>query len=247
MSSILGLRVEASSYKTVTDRALTWARARDSRTLLFATVHMVMEAFDHPGFQAAVNGADIVNPDGMPLVWALRALGERHASRVYGPDASVAMLAAAEEAAIPVGFYGGTPETLSKLISNTELKHPRLEIAFQMSPPFRALSAEEDRAIEEQINASGARILFIGLGCPRQELWANAHRGRIKAVMFVVGAAFDFLAGTKPQAPRWMMRSGLEWLYRLVCEPRRLWARYLKQNPRFVVFFLQQWIAGRFA
>ena len=240
VGTILGVKVQASSYETVVERSLAWARRGESRALFFSAVHMVMEAVDQPEYRRILNAADMVNPDGMPVVWALRALGESGAQRVYGPDATLAMLAAAEKNRIPVGFYGGSPQTMQQLLAKLRLRFPALAISFSLSPPFRALTLAEDETICEEIRSSGTRILFIGLGCPKQEIWVSEHLGRIPAVMFAVGAAFDFLAGNKRQAPRWMMRVGLEWVFRLLCEPRRLALRYLKHNPRFVVFVLRQ-------
>ncbi len=239
-SEILGLEVAGRSYADAAKKSVQWARNRESRTMVFANVHVVMEAFDDPQFRADLNRMDLINPDGVPLVWALHALGETNASRVYGPDATEAILLAAEKEGISVGFYGGSQDTLDKLIVEVRRRYPTLSIDFILSPPFRKLTAEEDEAISEQIVASGVRMLFVGLGCPKQERWMTAHQGRLPVVMLGVGAAFDFLAGTKPQAPRWMMRSGLEWLFRLVSEPGRLLGRYVKHNPRFVIFFLLQ-------
>jgi N-acetylglucosaminyldiphosphoundecaprenol N-acetyl-beta-D-mannosaminyltransferase len=242
---ILGVNVAVSSYDKVVQRCLAWAQARESRTLCFSTVHMIMEAVDDPAFLRRLNSIDIVNPDGMPLVWALGALGAKQPERVYGPDTTVLMLEAAEEAGVSVGFYGGSQEVLDALIAKVRAKHPALKINFVESPPFRALTPEEDAAVIERIAASGTRLLFIGLGCPKQENWVVDHAGKVPAVMLAVGAAFDFLAGTKPQAPRWMMRSGLEWLFRLATEPRRLARRYFRNNPRFVVKFLSQLLFAR--
>jgi N-acetylglucosaminyldiphosphoundecaprenol N-acetyl-beta-D-mannosaminyltransferase len=146
---------------------------------------------------------------------------------------------------IPVGFYGGHPEVLDALVAKLSRRFPRLRIAFAFSPPFRPLTAEEDRGVTEAIEASGARILFVGLGCPKQERWMAAHRPALGCVLLGVGAAFSFLAGAKPQAPRWMQRGGLEWLFRLGVEPRRLWRRYLIQNPRFIWHFARQLLAAR--
>lgn len=242
--SVLGVHIAVSNCAEVVERSLAWAEARQSRALFFAAVHMVMEAVDDPGFLALLNGADMVNPDGMPVVWALRALGAGQAERVYGPDTTVAMLAAAERAGVPVGFYGGTPQALESLLTAVRLRHPKLEIAFHESPPFRAITPDEDAAVVERIASTGARLLFVGLGCPKQERWIMEHRGRVQAVMFGVGAAFDFLSGSKPQAPRWMMRLGLEWLFRFATEPRRLAMRYIKHNPRYVFKVLRQLLTG---
>jgi N-acetylglucosaminyldiphosphoundecaprenol N-acetyl-beta-D-mannosaminyltransferase len=153
------------------------------------------------------------------------------------------LLEAAEKNTVPVGFYGGSSIGLKRLIMRLRERYPRLQIAFEMSPPFRELSVEEDDQVVRDIASSGARLLFVGLGCPKQEKWITSHAGRVHAVMFGVGAAFDFIAGTKPQAPRWMMRIGFEWCFRLASEPRRLTKRYLKHNPRFVAYFLGQLLA----
>jgi len=217
-----------------------WARALQSRYVCVASVNNVMEAYDSPGFRRIMNGADLVTPDGMPLVWGLRALGARHASRVYGPDLTPILLGAAEREGVPVGFYGAGERTLARLLEVVRERFPRLEVPYACSPPFRSLTPAEDEEITRRINDSGARILFVGLNTPKQERWMAAHRGRVNAVMLGVGAAFDFLAGTKRQAPRWMMPLGLEWVFRLATEPRRLWKRYLKHNPRFVVLFAMQ-------
>lgn len=245
MGEILRVKVAASSYEEVAEQSRTWAKQGESRAVYFANVHMVMEAFDDSSFQANLNAADMVNPDGMPLVWSLRAMGERDATRVYGPDATDLLLRVAQESDIPVAFYGGSERTLETLVMEVRRRYPQLEIVFTMSPPFRSLDETEDEEVTMRISGSGARMLFVGLGCPKQERWIMDHRGRIPSVMFGVGCAFDFLAGTKSQAPRWMMRNGLEWLFRLASEPRRLAIRYLKNNPRFVVLLLHQLMRRR--
>jgi N-acetylglucosaminyldiphosphoundecaprenol N-acetyl-beta-D-mannosaminyltransferase len=240
--NLLGVNIAVSSYDKVVEACIAWARTGVSRSVLFANVHMLMEAHDKPAFRDKLNAADMVNPDGMPLVWALRLLGSRRAQRVYGPDATEALLTVAAKAGVPVGFYGGSESALQTLLSEVTRSYPAIDIAFSMSPPFRPLNTEEDEEIVRRISESGVRWLFVGLGCPKQEEWISAHLDRIPAVMLGVGAAFDFLAGSKPQAPRWMMRNGLEWAFRLCAEPRRLAGRYFKHNPRFVFLFLQQWL-----
>lgn len=242
MPNVLGVNVLASSYAEVVGKCTEWALNRESRTVLFVGMHGIMEAYDNPEFRAAMNTADLSNPDGMPVVWALRAFGARNASRVYGPDTTLALLGAAQASGIPIGFYGGDEATLQKLVSEVEAHYPGIKIVYRLSPPFRTLTAKEDEAIVKQITASGARWLFVGLGCPKQENWVLSHKGRIPAVLLAVGAAFDFIAGTKPQAPRWMMRSGLEWAFRFASEPRRLAGRYLKNIPRFMVLLGFQWV-----
>jgi N-acetylglucosaminyldiphosphoundecaprenol N-acetyl-beta-D-mannosaminyltransferase len=242
MREILGVKIAASSYEETAAKSVAWTKGGESRAVIFANVHVLMEAFDDATFRAKLNAADMVNPDGMPLVWALRAMGERDATRVYGPDATEVLLHAAQDSGTPVGFYGGSEATLTRLVAEVRRQCPELEIAFAMSPPFRPLEAAEDEEITSRICDSGTRMLFVGLGCPKQEHWIMEHRGRIPAVMLGVGAAFDFRAGSKRQAPRWMMRNGLEWMFRFASEPRRLAGRYLKHNPRFVALFLYQWM-----
>ena len=242
MPSVLGVNVLASSYAEVVRKCTEWAHKRESRTVLFVNVHVIMEARDNPALLEHINQADMANPDGVPVVWTLQAFGARHATRVYGPDATIALLESAQESGIPIGFYGGTESTLAKLVAEVKARYPGINIVFTMSPPFRKLSDEEDEAIVHQISDSGARWLFVGLGCPKQENWVCEHKDRIPAVMLAVGAAFDFIAGTKPQAPRWMMRTGLEWAFRLGTEPRRLAGRYFKTNPRYILLVAFQWL-----
>jgi len=237
---ILGMRVDRTSYRDAVERVLAWGRNGHSRYICVATVNNVMEAYDSAEFQAIMNQADLVTPDGMPLVWGLRMLGARGATRVYGPDLTPAVLEAAERERLPVGFYGGSPSALEKLRAAVRTRYPGLTIAYALSPPFRPLLPTEDDGIVRQILDAGVRILFIGLSTPKQERWMAAHRGRIPAVMLGVGAAFDFLSGSKRQAPAWMQSHGLEWLFRLGSEPRRLGRRYLKQNPRFAALFAAQ-------
>jgi len=177
----------------------------------------------------------------------LRGLGARPANRVYGPDLTLSVLWAAQDAGVAVGFYGSTEEVMKRLLANLQCRFPRLRVAFHETPPFRALAPEEDARAVGAIKESGARILFVGLGGAKQDLWMDEHRGRVPAVMLGVGAAFDFLAGTKPQAPRWMQSSGLEWAFRLATEPRRLWRRYLRHNPRFAWLAVKQIIGARFS
>lgn len=232
--TILGMRVDPTSYREATRAILSWAHKGESRYVCVANVHMVMEAFDHPDFREQVNRADLVTPDGMPLVWMLRMRGYSHQERVYGPDLTLHVCEAAAREGIPVGFYGGRPETLQRLVHNLTQRYPGLRVVYTYSPPFRPLTEEEDQKIVQAIRDAGVRILFVGLGCPKQEWWMAHHHGRIPAVMVGVGAAFDFHAGQVRQAPRWMQRMGLEWAFRLSQEPLRLWRRYLIHNPRFL-------------
>jgi N-acetylglucosaminyldiphosphoundecaprenol N-acetyl-beta-D-mannosaminyltransferase len=231
---ILGIRIAGTSYEDTTKRVISWASFGEYRYVYVANVHMIMEAYDSDDFRKMVNNADLVTPDGMPLVLLLRILGLRKQTRVYGPTLMKHICEASARDEVSVGFYGSTPETIKDLIHNLTAHIPNLKIGYTYSPPFRSLTPEEDKKIVKKINASNIKILFVGLGCPKQERWMFAHRGRVKAIMIGVGAGFDFHAGTVRQAPKWMMRLGLEWLFRLCMEPKRLWRRYLYNNPRFL-------------
>jgi N-acetylglucosaminyldiphosphoundecaprenol N-acetyl-beta-D-mannosaminyltransferase len=240
---LLGLRVDATSYAHATGEVLRRAAAAKGGYVCISTVHMLMEAWDDPGYRAQVDGAFLVTPDGMPLVWGLRRLGVPEATRVYGPTLMPIVCAAAADEDVPVGFYGGSPAVVRAMIANLLRDIPHLRVAFVESPPFRAPTPEEDAGTLDAIAASGARILFVGLGCPKQERWMAEHEDRVSAVMLGVGAAFDFVAGEKSQAPAWIQRAGFEWLFRLFSEPGRLWRRYLHHNPRFVWHFARQLLA----
>jgi N-acetylglucosaminyldiphosphoundecaprenol N-acetyl-beta-D-mannosaminyltransferase len=239
---ILGTRVDPTSYHATTKTVMCWAHGAESRYICVANVHMIMEAYDAPDFRDLINGADLVTPDGMPLVWTLRRLGYHDQTRVYGPALTLEIIAAAAAENIPIGFYGSTQQVLEGMIQAFKSQYPSLQIAYAYSPPFRALTEAEELDVVNNINTSGVRVLFVGLGCPKQERWMAAHHNKIQAVMLGVGAAFDFHAGQKRQAPCWMQRVGLEWLFRLSQEPGRLWRRYLIHNPRFVVLALIQLI-----
>jgi len=238
VTTIIGVRVVSTSYVASTATILDWAKKIESRTIFAANVHMLMEAHDSPFFKSVVNSADLVTPDGMPLVWMMRLKGQKYQQRVYGPTLMLHVLEAAARESVPVGFYGSSPEVLKTLVERMQVKFPDLKTAYAFSPPFCQLDELEDERVIQAINASSARILFIGLGCPKQEIWMADHLGKINAVMLGVGAGFDFHAGVKLQAPAWMQKIGLEWLYRLVTEPRRLWRRYLYHNPRFLLLAL---------
>lgn len=242
---ILGTRIDRTTYQEATRCVLDWAMQGRSCYVCLAAVNNVMEARRSPAYRIVMEQAALVTSDGMPLVWALRFLGARNASRVYGPDLMPAVLAAAAASGVPVGFYGGSPAVLARLTETVRRRLPALRIAFAQAPPFRAVTAEEDERATSAICESGARIIFVGLGSPKQDHWMSAHLNRIPAVMLGVGAAFDFLSGAKPQAPPWMRRSGLEWAFRLATEPRRLWRRYLGQNPRFLMLVTAQILRAR--
>jgi N-acetylglucosaminyldiphosphoundecaprenol N-acetyl-beta-D-mannosaminyltransferase len=242
---ILNMRVDATTYDDASQRVLRWAREGRSAYVCVATVHMTMEAFDSAAFRQVVNRADLVTPDGRPLVWALRGLGVRGASQVRGTDLTTHVVERAARENVPIGMYGGTPELLEVFGRLLKTRYPNIQVACKIAPPFRPLTPEEDKAVTDEIVASGTRILLVGIGCPKQENWMAEHVGRVPAVLLGVGAAFDFHTGRVRQAPRWMQLAGLEWVFRLLMDPRRLWKRYAKHNPRFVWLFLMQLLGLR--
>lgn len=243
---ILGSRVDATNYQDACDRIQTWAEARDSCYIVAANVHVVMTAYWQRQYQQILNQAALVTPDGMPLVWALRLLGIKGQTRVYGPDLMLAWCDRAAQLKMPIYLYGGTESMLQKLQHNLTQQFPGLAIAGSYAPPFRPLTVDEELSDVQRINNSGATVVFVGLGCPKQEEWMARQQGKVTAVMIGVGAAFSFHSGEVAQAPRWMMKIGLEWLYRFAQEPRRLWQRYCINNPAFVILFgwqlLRHWL-----
>ncbi|WOD37419.1 WecB/TagA/CpsF family glycosyltransferase [Nodosilinea sp. E11] len=242
---ILKTRVDATSYEDACDRIQTWATTGRSGYVVAANVHVVMTAYWDSQYQRILEDAALVTADGMPLVIGLRLLGIPGQSRVYGPDLMLAWCDRAVQCGLPIYLYGGTTPMLEKMSAYLQQRFPGLPIAGAHAPPFHPLSAEEAAADVARINQSRARVVFVGLGCPKQEQWMHRHQGQVNAVMIGVGAAFSFFSGEVSQAPRWMMRLGLEWLYRFGQEPRRLWQRYLVNNPMFVLLFGAQVVKYR--
>lgn len=210
------------------------AKQKRGAYVCFSTVHMVMESYDDAEFGAKVNGADYIVTDGMPLVWMQKFQGASDASRVRANDLMIALCEYAAKNNLTVGFYGGKQEVIDAIQTRASRELPDLKIVYAFSPPFRALTDDEDSEIVAEINVANPDILFMGLGCPKQENWMSAHKDRLKTVMLGVGASFDFYAGNVKESPEWMGKLGLEWLYRLTQEPKRLWRRYLILNPRFM-------------
>jgi N-acetylglucosaminyldiphosphoundecaprenol N-acetyl-beta-D-mannosaminyltransferase len=231
---VLGVPINLTSYDASLVNIIKWSKESQSRIIYAANVHMVMEAYDHEDFKIILQTSDIVTPDGMPLVWMLRLKGAKGQKRVYGPTLMLHVLNRAEKEHLPVGFYGANEQTLENLLLRIRKQYPNLHVAYSFSPPFRSLDKQESAKIIEEIVSAGVRILFVGLGCPKQEKWIAENKGIIHAVMLGVGAAFDIHAGVKHQAPPWLQRLGLEWLFRLTQEPNRLWRRYFYNNPRFL-------------
>ncbi|MEO6714337.1 MAG: WecB/TagA/CpsF family glycosyltransferase [Mycobacteriales bacterium] len=241
--AVLGVPIDAVRWDEALARVARWADARESRVVCICNVHSVVTASRDPAFGAVVQTCDMATPDGAPVAWMLRRMGVRRQPRVNGPDLMWRSCGEAAAAGRGVYLYGGSQSTLDLLCARLRKAYPSLNIAGAVSPPFRQLTAEEDAAEVERINASGAGLLFVGLGCPKQEHWMDDHRGRVQAAMIGVGAAFDYHAGTLPRAPGWMQRSGLEWVHRLAHEPRRLWKRYLVTNSLFTLGVIRQLVA----
>jgi N-acetylglucosaminyldiphosphoundecaprenol N-acetyl-beta-D-mannosaminyltransferase len=238
---VLGVGISAIDMAQAVAEIVRWVEERERHYVCITGVHGVMEARRDPELRRIHNASGLTTPDGMPMVWAGHRAGVRHMQRVYGPDLMLAVCALAAERGWSSYFYGGGPGVPELLAERLTARFPGLRVAGTWSPPFRPLTAEEDQAIVERINRSGADLVWVGLSTPKQERWMAAHAGRLEAkALLGVGAAFDIHAGLLPQAPLWMQRSGLEWLYRLGREPRRLWRRYLRNNPRFVVEILRR-------
>jgi len=238
--NVVGTPISTTTYDEVL--ALLDRRARDRAVVVaVCNVHSVMTARRDAQLARALRTATIATPDGVPLVWALRAMGHRRQTRVYGPDLMRAALPYGVERGWRHYLYGGTPERLERLRSEVERIAPGAQIVGSHAPPFRPLTpAEEQREIED-IRNSQADLVWVGIGMPKQEKWMESVRARLPGVALLgVGAAFDLLSGTVPQAPAWMQRVGLEWLYRLRQEPRRLWRRYLINNPMYLVLLFGQ-------
>jgi N-acetylglucosaminyldiphosphoundecaprenol N-acetyl-beta-D-mannosaminyltransferase len=237
---IVGMRVDATTYGDTVDRVIQWSRSGESRYVCVASVNNVILSHRDSEFRQAMNDADLVTPDGMPLVWGLRLLGVPEAQRVCGAALTPLLCDAAAREGIPVGFYGGSPEVLKALLTYVGQRFPDLHVAYSWSPPYRSLTVSEVRRVIADIDGSGARLMFVGLGAPKQERWmADEHAG-LHCTMVGVGAAFDLLAGRVTRAPGWMQRAGMEWCYRLIQEPRRLWKRYLIGNTEFAAMFATQ-------
>jgi N-acetylglucosaminyldiphosphoundecaprenol N-acetyl-beta-D-mannosaminyltransferase len=217
-----------------------WIANKERHYINVCTTHTTLECYDAPALSTIVDQAGIATPDGMPLVWLGKLYGHT-IERVYGPDLMLALCDQGQTRGYRHFFYGGAPGVVEALIEQLVQQFPRMHVAGSYSPPFRPLSPEEEHDVVTMINASGADIVWVGLGTPKQDYWVARFRPWLHAAALIaVGAAFDFHAGRIKQAPRWMQRSGLEWLFRLTQDPKRLWKRYIVGNPRFIVLVIRQ-------
>jgi N-acetylglucosaminyldiphosphoundecaprenol N-acetyl-beta-D-mannosaminyltransferase len=236
---ILDIPVDVTTSESSGERIFSLVDQQQPAYVCYATAHMLIEANRRPDVCQAYRDAAIVNPDGKPLAWGLQILGNRDAQCVTGPNHTPLLLQEAERRGIPVGFYGGRPETLNLLQQALSKRYPKLKVSFVYSPPFRELTELERQEVIESIHASGTRMLFVGLGSIKQELWMHKNYASLPCVCLGVGAVFEFLSGEKKLPPHWAQRSGLAWLIRLCQEPRRLFRRNL-YSPIFVAMFSLQ-------
>ncbi len=238
--TILGVSVDILNYEKAEELISGWALNNQSKYVCVSNVHMVMEGWDKHDFKRVINESDMTVPDGMPLVWGLKLLGHRDAERVRGPDLMLALCGMAEKKGIRIGLYGGRIEASDGLVEFLMERYPDLKVRCVIVPPFRQITQQENDGYVKKMNESHVGLVFVGVGCPKQELWMHQNRGKLDSAMVGVGAAFDIFAGLTAEAPVWVQKAGLEWLFRFLIEPRRLWKRYLKHNPRFVVLMLVQ-------
>jgi N-acetylglucosaminyldiphosphoundecaprenol N-acetyl-beta-D-mannosaminyltransferase len=242
-TNVLGVGVSAINLPLATNVILGWISSGTRHYVCVTGVHGVMECQRDADLLRIHRSAGMVTPDGMPMVWLSKLAGHRHVDRVYGPDLMHAVFAAGVTMGLKHFLYGATEETLAKLRTNLLAAFPDARIAGTYSPPFRPVGTDETKDVCDHINQSDADIVWVGLSTPKQEVWMARHRDRLRnPVLIGVGAAFDIHAGTLPQAPRFMQRSGLEWAFRLAQEPRRLASRYLRNNPLFVLLVLKQYL-----
>ncbi len=244
--NILGVGVSAVNMALVLETIEGWIARREPHYTCVTGVHGVMESQRDDDLRRIHNQAGLVTPDGMPLVWLSKLKGFHHVERVYGPDLMLALCKRSVKLGYRHFFYGGATGVPEQLAVNLQQRFPGLQVVGTLSPPFRPLTPEEDQEVVRIINEANPDIVWVGLSTPKQERWMATHVGRLTApVLIGVGAAFDFHTGRKPQAPQWMQHSGLEWLFRLLTEPRRLWRRYLINNPIFVTLILLQALGVR--
>ncbi|MDD0814592.1 WecB/TagA/CpsF family glycosyltransferase [Curvibacter sp. HBC28] len=233
--SVIGMGVSPVTAESLAELVCNWVKSANfGRYVVFANAHVLVTGNQAPDFSKVLEAADIVAPDGFPVAWMLRRLGSPNQSRVPGPDFMNLLFRRAEQLGISVFFYGSHNSTLDKLKLNLCRSFPGLNISGVYSPPFSAISSLENKKIIDHINSLGPGIIFVGLGCPKQEYWMFNNANKLNSVLLGVGAGFDFHAGTLRRAPEWMGRIGMEWIYRLVSEPKRLFFRYLVTNTVFV-------------
>lgn len=237
--SIFGVMYNPTNYSEACNLIISNAKKNKSYTVSALAVHGLIESYNNKRLKLLVNSIDIVVPDGQPVKWAMNSFYKTNLKdRVYGPKLTIKVLERANELGLKLFLYGSTDNTINKFAKYINRKYQNIKLVGIQSDRFRDATPKEDVEDIEKINSSEAHIVLVGRGCPRQEIWVAEHKGKIDAAMLAVGAAFDFYAGTLKQAPKWMQKKGLEWLFRLLQEPKRLWKRYLKTNIKFIYLFI---------
>lgn len=244
-ATVFGLGISTGSFSEHVATIIAMGREHRSAYVCCVNVHMCMEAQADAMFREVVNGADLATADGMPIVKSVNKFNRLAQERVAGNDLMPAVLAEAEKAGLAVFLLGGQQQVLSKITTRMAIDYPRLKLAGTFSPPFRQATLAERQAEAELIGQSGAHIVLVSLGCPKQERWMAQMKGRVPAVMLGVGGAFLLYAGMDTRAPLWMRKASLEWLYRLALEPRRLWKRYLVTNTSFILLYVKELVRHR--
>lgn len=243
---VINTDISLCSYEDIIKYLNTCNWKNCSEYISVCNVYSVMTAYRDKYFQKILNESVIATPDGMPLVWNMRLLGNKDQNRVDGPNLMLKICESSGNMDIPIFLYGNTEECLNKLELKLKLEYPNIKICGKYSPPFRKLTHEEDQEVIKMINESGAKVTFVSLGAPKQEVWMYEHKEKVNGVMVGVGAAFDFIVGNINRAPLFMQNLGLEWLYRLVQEPKKTWKKYIINNPLYIVLTINQGLKIKF-
>jgi N-acetylglucosaminyldiphosphoundecaprenol N-acetyl-beta-D-mannosaminyltransferase len=239
---MFGVRIAATNLAAACQRIDGWIQNKSKVYVCIAPVSTIVDCQSDSEYREVINRSGMTTPDGMPLVWIGRSRGKKDMSRTYGPDLMLSLAEYGLDKGFRHFFYGGTSATNELLISRVKAKFPRINIVGSYAPGMLKLKEKEQRGVIETINSAKPDVLWVGLGSPKQDYWMSLHRLDLSApVLIGVGAAFDFLAGVKKQAPKWMQKFGLEWLFRLMCEPKRLWRRYLIGNSKFIWLVIKSW------
>ena len=239
-TQLLNVRISAINMDQALEAIQYWIAHRDHHYVCVTPAHSIMDCYFNPELRTIFNQSGLTTPDGMSVVWTLRLMGHKHVGRVYGPDLMRALCQQSLEHGYRHYFYGGAPGVVEELERRLIREYPQLKIAGHYTPPFGPVSEQEDQKIIEHIRAANPDILWVGISSPRQEIWMAEHVDQLDVPALIgVGAAFDFLSGHKPQAPNWIQQSGLEWLYRFIREPRRMWPRY-SRYPLFILLLIAQ-------
>ena len=243
---IINYYVNIISLAGLLNEVKKFSLSKEGHYICVVPVHQIIEAYNHEKFEAVANNADLALPDGRPVYWALKLLNYENVEHLPGHYVTKKLCKFAAENNLRIGFYGGENKTLNKCISNLKKEFEKLTISYAYSPPFRILTNEEKKEIIDNINSSEVEILFVCLGCPKQESWMAEHKNYLKCTSLGIGAALDFIAGEKIIPPKWVQKMGLFWLVRLISEPRRLFWRYLSTNLKFVYLFSKQYFKFKF-